>query len=161
MVKKKNNVIRKKHKQEYYNNTTYDLEIKTSKIPNSGLGVFLANNALPIEKDCLIGYYEGDWNWDKKNLSEYSYTINKNIYIDILSNNIKPYTCMINDAYDSYYENNIETMLIISNEEAEKITRKNLKNYNPKKLIGLYSIRVINPGDELFFSYGDSYWKSW
>jgi len=144
-----------KQKVKYYNNTIYDLELKQSNIVDAGLGVFLSKNSEIIPKDTFIRYYEGEWLTNDKLKSDYSYYINKHVYIDIDPFN-KPYSCMINDAYNSSYENNVMSKPMI--EPLESITRRNYKKFDVNKIIGLYTTKDICPGDELFFDYGEDYW---
>jgi hypothetical protein len=138
---------------QYYNNTVYDLELKQSNIYDAGLGIFLSINAKPILADTFIGYYEGDWITEDNKRSEYSYYINKHVYIDIDKYN-KPYTCMINDAHDSKYKNNIISKIMIN----DTITRRNYYKYDSNRIVGLFTTSDILPGEELFFDYGDDYW---
>lgn len=145
---------------KYYNNTFFDLEIKESNIEDAGLGLFLKKNANTVFKNKLIGYYEGFWNSDKKKQSNCSFYINKRICIDVDFKN-RPYTSVMNDAYRTSFKNNIEARILLDESLIETIRAKNCHNYDANKIIGLYSIRDIQPGDELFFEYGESYWKSW
>lgn len=144
----------------YYNNTPFQLEIKQSNIENAGLGLFLKPNTNAINKNKLIGYYEGFWNYDFKTQSNCSYYINKRICIDIDFKN-RPFTSLMNDAYRTRYKNNVEARLLLDNSILETIRAKNCQNYDVNKIVGLYSTLDILPGDELFFEYGESYWKSW
>lgn len=145
---------------KFYNNTRFDLEIKQSSIENGGLGLFLKENADTIFKNKLIGYYEGFWNSDMKKQSNCSFYINKKICIDIDLKN-RPFTSFMNDAYRTGFTNNIESRLLIDENILNTIRAKNCEKYDANKIIGLYSTRDIFAGDELFFEYGESYWKSW
>ena len=145
---------------KYYNNTPFHLEIQQSNIENAGLGLFLQKNTSIIPKNKLIGYYEGFWNYDTKTQSNCSYYINKRICIDIDFQN-RPYTSLMNDAFRTRFQNNIMARVLLEPSIIETIRAKNCENYDVNKIVGLYSTRDILPGDELFFEYGEAYWKSW
>ena len=144
----------------YFNNTDYNLIIKESKIQNAGLGLFLDTLANPILKNVFLGYYFGYWNYDNTNQSNCSYYINKRICIDVKNNN-RPFTSMMNDAYRTDFTNNIISKCKLDENVVLNIRKKNCDNYDPNKIIELYTTRDILPGDELFFEYGENYWKSW
>lgn len=144
----------------FYNNTSYDLIIKQSNIENAGLGLFLNIHAKPILKGVFLGYYCGYWNYDLKNQSNCSYYINKRICIDVKMEN-RPYTSIMNDAYRTDFTNNIISKFAIDENTIQNIRKKNCDQYDPNKIIELYTTHDILPGEELLFEYGDSYWKSW
>lgn len=141
----------------YYNNTTYDLEVRLSQIPDSGLGVF--TNQF-IEAGTFIGYYEGHWHHNMRTASNYSYYINRRSVIDIDPSN-KPYTSMFNDAYRTDFYNNICSKVLLDDSIIETISAKNSYKIDPNKVVGLYATKHIRPGEEMFFEYGDFYWKGW
>ena len=68
---------------------------------------------------------------------------------------------MMNDAFRTDYHNNVESIHLLTEKERNIITKKNCELYDPNKMVGFYAIDDISIGDELLFSYGDSYWKSW
>jgi SET domain-containing protein len=150
----------KNSKTVYYNNTGFNLEIRESQIENSGLGLFLKNSAEMIPKDTFLGYYEGFWNYDLDTLSNYSYYINSRICLDVEKDR-KPYTAIMNDAFRTGFKNNVVSEILIPETEINKIRKKNCHHYDPTRIVGLFTIDDIMPGDELFFEYGESYWKSW
>jgi len=147
----------KKKTVKYYNNTFFDLKLAPSQIENSGLGVYSCQY---IPKDSFIGYYEGVWNHLMKTASNYSYYINYRTVIDIDPLN-KPYTCMFNDAYRTDFSNNIKSEVLLDDNIIEKISIKNSYKIDVNKVVGLYSTKDIYPGEEMFFEYGDFYWKGW
>ena len=149
-----------KIKCSYFNNTNYNLIIKQSNIENGGLGLFLNINADPIINGSFLGYYFGFWNYDLKHQSNCSYYINKRICIDVKMEN-RPYTSIMNDAYRTDFTNNIISKFAIDENTLQTIKKKNCDQYDPNKIIELYASKDIMPGDELFFEYGESYWKSW
>lgn len=150
----------RKLKPVYFNNTQYNLVIKNSQIENAGLGLFLDIKAKPILKNALLGYYFGYWNCEDKNQSNCSYYINNRISIDVKMDN-RPYTSIMNDAYRTEFTNNIISKCTLDEKILQQIRKKNCNKYDPNKIIELYATHDIMPGDELFFEYGENYWKSW
>jgi hypothetical protein len=149
-----------KLKPIYFNNTEYKLIIKPSNIENAGFGLFLDKNAEPILKNTFLGNYNGYWNYDFKHQSNCSYYINKKICIDVEMNN-RPFTSLMNDAFRTEFSNNIISKCALDENIIQNINKKNCNKYDPNKIIELYTTCDIMPGDELFFDYGESYWKSW
>ena len=141
----------------YYNNTPYQLELMPSRIEDSGLGVFTKEF---IPAGSFIGYYEGHWAHNTRKASNYSYYINSKTMIDIDPLN-KPYTCMFNDAYRTDFKNNIRSEVLLDQEIVKIIRQKNSHRYDANRAVGLYATRNIYPGDEMYFEYGDFYWKGW
>jgi SET domain-containing protein len=146
-----------KKAQKYYNNLLFNLEIRASQIHDSGNGLFTREY---IKKGSFLGYYDGYWSIYKNLQSNYCFYINDKIYIDIDLTN-KPYSSIMNDAFRTDFKNNIELVYTHSEKEREKINKKNCSLYDPSRMVRFYSVRDIEPGEELFFSYGESYWKSW
>jgi len=144
----------------YFNNTDFDLIIKNSNILGAGLGLFLSINTNPILKDTFLGYYNGFWNTDMTKQSNCSYYINKRICIDVTLSN-RPYTSIMNDAYRTEFKNNVVSKIAIDNKILANIRKKNCEEYDPNKIIELFTTQDILPGNELFLEYGESYWKSW
>jgi hypothetical protein len=152
---------KKKNSTSYYNNTAFDLEVRPSQIVDAGQGLFLNANAPgPIPAGAFIGYYEGVWNCDPKKHSNYSHYINKRVCIDIDFTH-QPITSMMNDAYRTDYKNNVISKILVNEPILESIRSKNCDKFDPCRMVGLYALTQINPGQELFFEYGESYWKSW
>lgn len=128
--------------EEYYNNSPYRLVIKPSQIPGAGKGVFADE---PIQKNICIGEYLGERMFVIEcgaYLVQFQYQrggIDASCYP-------RCYMAMINDSFRSQFKNNcrlVETT--IDNE--------------PR--IEIWSIQNIEPGEELFMSYGDEYWTNY
>jgi hypothetical protein len=143
--------------EKFHNNLQVNLEIRPSQIPSSGNGLFTGE---PIYKGDFLGYYEAQWSFDKKTQSNYSFFVNNKIWLDVDLHD-KPYSAMMNDAFRTDYHNNIEAIHLLTEKERNIITKNNCELYDSNKMVGIYAIDDINVGDELFFSYGDYYWKSW
>ena len=123
----------------YYNNSTFDLEIKVSRIVNAGNGVF---TKVFIPKFTIIGKYEGQikLNGGKKYNSDYTLIVSKKLSIDA-SKFPRVYMAMLNDAHSSDFHNNC--------------VFKKIGNS-----IYIMSSENIEVQSELFVSYGLDYWKS-
>jgi hypothetical protein len=121
-------------KETYFHHSSFSLEIRPSQIKNAGMGVY-TSDAIPNRS--FIDYYVGDLY--KSPMSNYFIEIEHNLGIDAI-HFPRCYMAMINDSYQSQYTTNCE--FIIEN-----------------KTVSVYSIRDIQPGEELFISYGDQYWK--
>ena len=148
---------RQNNYEKFHNNLRFNLEIRPSQIPSSGNGLFTIE---PIYKGYFLGYYEAHWSFDKKTPSNYSFDVNNKIWLDIDLRD-KPYSAMMNDAFRTDFLNNIEAIHLLTEKERSNITKKNCELYDSNKMVGIYALEDINVGDELFFSYGDFYWKSW
>ena len=148
---------RQNNYEKFHNNLQVNLEIRPSQIPSSGNGLFTIE---PIYKGDFLGYYEAHWAFEKKLQSNYSYDINNKVWLDIDLYD-KPYSAMMNDAFRTDYHNNVESIHLLTEKERNIITKKNCELYDSNKMVGFYAIDDISIGDELLFSYGDSYWKSW
>jgi hypothetical protein len=148
--------------EDYFHNSNYDLCLKTSQIPNGGVGVYTQEL---IQKGKIIDEYVGDIICSQLGYSDYTFTINEKKSIDAF-NLPRCYMAMINDAshiskkiikkgkrkYDItpqfYYDNNGK---ILAN-NCEFITKNNR--------VFVATIRDIQPDEELFIYYGDEYWRS-
>ncbi len=148
---------RQNNYEKFHNNLRFNLEILPSQIPAGGYGLFTIE---PIHKGDFLGYYEAHWAFDKNKQSNYSFDVNNKVWLDIDLHD-KPYSAMMNDAFRTDYHNNIEAIHLLTEKERNIITRKNCELYDSNKMVGIYAIEDINVGDELIFSYGDFYWKSW
>lgn len=134
----------------YWNNTKFILDVSTSKIPNSGNGIFTYQNIPP---ETLIGYYEGFLKEDDGScVGDYSFSLNKKWYIDARSYP-RSYIAMINDSHGTKFKNNCEFRI----ELEDPITGKKRKPHERK--ITLWSIKNIKFGQELYADYGIDYWK--
>lgn len=132
----------------YYNNTDFVLNVEKSNIEKAGAGIFAYQF---IEKDQIIGYYEGQLTkTSDKCVGDYSFSLNKTWYLDARYYP-RAYTAMINDAYKSKFKNNCEFGIETRDENGKKYLAKDRKIY-------LKAIKDIYFGEELFASYGKDYW---
>lgn len=122
----------------YYNNSKYDLEIRTSQIPDGGMGVF-TNEFIP--EKVIIGQYEGEIMKRNIHCSRYFFYINDLKGIDALSYP-RCYMAMLNDAYKSIFTNNCEFIV------------------DENDIVTVWSTIDILPNTELFVHYGDDYFKN-
>lgn len=132
-----------------YNNTKHLLYLKKSNIPNAGLGVFTLKK---IPAETLIGYYEGTLYKGNNNVTDYSFELSKQYYLDA-SEYPRCYIAMINDSYGSKYNNNCEFRMIYYDHNKKLLPPK-------KRKIALYSIKTIYKNEELMANYGDEYWTT-
>lgn len=136
-------------KLEPYHKSKFNLEISISRIESSGFGVF-TNDFIP--RDSLIDMYYGR---EIKGLygGDYYFKIDEMIGIDALDSP-RCYMAFLNDSNyrpvskrglkkfkEHYFTNNCRF-------QVDKIN----------KTVSVYSIIDINPGEELFISYGYEYW---
>jgi len=134
----------------YWNNTKLILNVEPSNILNAGNGIFTYQ---PINKETLIGYYDGVLKKDNgKCVGDYSFSLNKTWYVDARTFP-RAYIAMINDAHGSKFKNNCEFRL----ELEDPITGKRRKACDRK--ITLWALCDIKSGEELFADYGTDYWK--
>ena len=135
-------VKRKKNKHEfmfpdpvpsYYHNSHFKLELKESAIKNAGQGVFTLED---IPKDTLIDHYLGTYQTIPT--SKYYFHIKDGFGIDA-GTYPRCYMGMVNDSVHSNFQNNC-TFVVDEND------------------VSVYSSLDIKAGDELFISYGCSYW---
>ena len=121
----------------YYHTSRFALEISTSTIANAGSGVFAKED---IPEKTQIDYYTGQYS--RIPLSRYYVMIREDWGIDAGSYP-RCYMGMLNDSFTSTFTNNCTFEI---DEE--------------KDLVSVWSTRKISAGEELFISYGDSYWNS-
>lgn len=121
--------------EEYYHNSPFELSIKESSITEAGKGVWSVG-AIPAETridqytgDIMTAGYAGSY---YVQISD-DYGINAQGFP-------RCYMAMINDSYGSEYQNNCEIRIVDNQVE-------------------IWTIRDIQPGEELFMSYGDYYWR--
>ena len=122
---------------EYIYNSKYNLSIQDSNIKHGGLGVFAKE---PINKNEYLGDYIGEMKEDGRfTCGIYAVSLKSNNFIDAYE---YPRTifAMINDARFSEYSYNCEFRLF--DDRAE-----------------VWSIKNININEELYFDYGNNYWK--
>jgi hypothetical protein len=134
---------------KYINTTNFDLEIRPSLIKNAGFGIFTNQD---LKKNILIGYYTGDKKNKNDTISDYSFEISKTLFIDA-EKYPRSYIAMINDSYNSQFENNCEFRLVYYDKNYKRLKINDMK-------IVLYTIKDINKNEELFAAYSPSYWLS-
>lgn len=136
----------------YYNDTDHILNVKKSQIKKAGNGIYSYERL--IKDGEIIGYYNGKLTEVKKGrcVGDYSFELNKKWYINA-ETYPRSYMAMINDAYSSKFTNNCEFVLINCDENGKKLVGKNM-------LVALQAIRDIHFGEELFASYGETYWEN-
>ena len=118
----------------YYHTSRFGLEIRNSQIKQAGLGLFTNETIL---ENTLIDYYTG--RKQRLQTSNYFFEITTDRGIDAGSYP-RCYMAMANDSFNSVYANNCEFR--VDNET-----------------VSVWSIRKIEAGEELFISYGDTYWQ--
>lgn len=123
-------------KEEYYHNSQFKLRIDKSKIKFAGKGVI---TDVLIPKETFIDFYSGDISYTVK-CGCYFVEIDETCGVNAI---LFPrcYMAMVNDAYHSNFTNNCEIRI------------------NSENKVEIWSINDIKPGEELFMSYGDEYWK--
>jgi SET domain-containing protein len=138
-------VKRKKNKHEfmfpdpvpsYYHTSLFTLEIKDSTIKDSGQGVFTLED---IQKDTLIDHYLGTYQIIPT--SKYYFQIKDGFGIDA-GTYPRCYMGMVNDSSNSNFRNNC-TFVVDENDNT----------------VTVHSLQDIKAGEELFISYGGSYWN--
>ena len=120
-MKKKQKPSNKIVLEKFHNNLRFQLEIRPSQIPDSGNGL-ITTEFIPAES--FLGYYEAVWCLDKRAHTSYSFYINDKITLDI-DHSDKPYSAMMNDAYRTDFQNNIEAVHLYTEIDRAKITKKN------------------------------------
>ena len=119
--------------EEYFHNSLFNLSIHNSNIPFAGRGVFTQDFILA---NTFIDLYLGDICFYAK-CGSYYVEIDETCGINAIAFP-RCYMAMINDAQKSQFSNNCEI-------------RINLRN------VEVWSIRPILQGEELFMSYGDTF----
>jgi hypothetical protein len=144
-----------KEAPQYYTNSKFKLEIKSSNITGAGLGVFALDD-IPI--DSFIDTYDGEYGTTSSKLSKTDYyghklkrIVHSLYYIEVekdIGIDAKTYprcfVSMVNDCYNSEYKENSEF--------------RNIRYPGEIPKVGLWTTREIKSGDELYVSYGDEYW---
>lgn len=141
MGKRKQKKIQKaKHPYHYtpeipsfFHQSAYQLEIKPSQISGAGSGVYTQES---ISKGSYIDAYTGTYY--RYPMSAYFVEVRPEYGIDA-GNYPRCYMAMMNDVFQSSFEVNCEF----------RVTDDK---------VSVYAIRDIVKGEELFVSYGDSYW---
>lgn len=148
--------------EEYFHDSTYDLYLSMSQIPDSGLGVY-TNECIP--KNAIIDEYVGTLTCIG---GPYVVSIDDRLGIDGFEYP-RCFMAMLNDA--SYVPRKTITRgrskrkicvtphKNVSNEGLE--LQNNCEFIVMKKRCFIKSTRDILPGEELFVSYGNSYWSTY
>ena len=122
---------------EYIYNSNFNLCIQNSNIQHGGLGVFTQDF---IKQNEYLGDYTGEVKEDGQfTCGIYAVSLDSDYFIDAYE---YPRTifAMINDARFSDYPYNCD-----------------FKTFND--IVEVWSIKDINVNEELYFNYGDNYWK--
>lgn len=139
----------------------YNLEIKESKIPNSGLGLY---TKCKIPKDSIVCYYPCNiiYNPEEEKYYENGEEVNKNE--DILNKinnsdyniNMEPYIIV---AWEGQNKNKMYVGNYMNDKgyKVNKIYKKSLNNCTIQGL-DVITLRDIKEGEELYYGYGKSYW---
>jgi SET domain-containing protein len=139
----------------YVYNSSYQLLIASSQIPNAGLGVFARED---ISAGSMIDEYTGTVYTSKCN-SSYVFEVRPDYYIDA-QELPRCYMAMLNDCSfitsritrrkkypDAYYDSKGQKLVI------------NCEFVVNEGRVFVHSVTDIPAGAELFVSYGDDYWK--
>ena len=128
------------------------LQVAKSSVPGAGLGLKLAKGTKPIKKGERIAPYSGDWVQlhpeDDDEGGPYFLEITKNLAIDAARTNTG-LGRWANDPKGAFNESGRRRR-----PNAQLVAdRKNKQG-------ALRASRTINPGDEIFVSYGPGYWRT-
>lgn len=134
---KKKHTATQQPKPEYYHTSNHDLYVATSLIPLACNGVFC--KAL-IPATTIIDEYHGQLYHISHSPSRYYLDLDGTCGIDAFDYP-RCYMAMLNDAYNSTFNNNCE---FIIDTHAKRAFIKAIKD--------------IPPNTELLVSYGDEYW---
>lgn len=137
-----------KEKVCYINTTDLRLEIKESNIKNAGNGVFTKEF---IPKDSRIGFYEGIVSNDERLITDYTFTLSDKWFVDGF-HYPRSYIAMVNDPFDGTFEYNCEF-------DVQHVTKSGKQLRFKDRRVFLKAIKDIEPGEELYASYGDDYWQ--
>ena len=138
------------------------LQIRYSKIPNAGLGIFAKIN---LNAGTFLGNYMGEILENKSGLDNTDYTFNSNKYnktFIIDGSNIEKsnYTRFINCSSSNEIEKeNVMGVRYTDTTESILFTTNTGKQIDIEGYIFFYASRDIEEGEELLFNYGDSYRK--
>lgn len=149
-------------KEEYYHNSAFDLYLDASNIPRAGLGVFTKEYIPPNTR---IDEYVGDI-CSSYNPGLYVLEIARGRRIDA-QDFPRCYMGMLNDC------SHVTTRIIHKKKKKIDVTPDAYYDKNNMKLdvncefvmdlintkAFIHSVTGINPGSELFVSYGDDYWN--
>ena len=137
-----------KEKVCYINTTDLRLEIKESTIKNAGNGVFTKEF---IPANTRVGFYEGIVSKDERLITDYTFTLSNKWFVDG-SHYPRSYIAMVNDPFNGEFKYNCEFDVQHVDKNGKTLRFKDRRVF-------LRSIVDIEPGEELFASYGDDYWN--
>lgn len=124
------------------------LYVETSKIPNSGNGLF---TAIDIYKDEMIAIFTGD-------------ILNESQATECAEKGNDRYFIMMPDGstLDSMNSDCFAKYANDASVNSETIFKNNSKiAFDDDGHVGLIALRKIKSGEEIFCSYGKVYWKKW
>ena len=138
------------------------LELKYSKIPNAGLGIFARTN---IKAGTFLGNYMGEIieEAEKVPLSEYIYHSNKynnNFWIDASDLNKSNFARFLNCSSSNEPEKeNVIIVRYIDETKPSVFTTTNGRQIDIQGYIFMYAGRDIAEGEEMLYNYGEKYRK--
>lgn len=124
------------------------LYVETSKIPNSGNGLF---TAIDIYKDEMIAIFTGD-------------ILNESQATECAEKGNDRYFIMMPDGstLDSMNSDCLAKYANDSTVNSETALKNNAKiAFDDEGQVGLIALRKIKSGEEIFCSYGKVYWNKW
>jgi hypothetical protein len=146
----------------FFHESNFDIYLKTSQIPDSGLGVY--TNEF-IQKGKIIDEYVGNNIIVPNNNTDYAFTVNERICIDAL-NYPRCYMAMINDASHitkkcdkNNKKKNDDLVPKFYYDKTGKILTNNCDFVISNNRVFVCAKRDIEPEEELFIYYGDEYWR--
>lgn len=133
----KNTAVRRRRPVQF---TEADFEVRDSSVPNIGKGLFALRLVRPGDS---IGFYVGKIITDKMSERE-----------PYLSSRYLVYVCK-DHWIEGQIDGNYTRFINHSNQpNAELVTSTRWKTARIKAL------KLIRPGDEIFFDYGEDYWSA-
>ncbi len=118
----------------------------TSQIPNAGLGLF---TAIAIYKDEIICYFKGELLSNSE--AEVRASTGSNKYFIVLLNG-QIFDCMHTDCF-AKYANDVKGSVGSNHKNNAKIV------LDENNQVCLQAARKLKVGEEIFCSYGKSYWS--
>ena len=138
------------------------VEIKYSKIPNAGLGIFARTK---IKAGTFLGNYMGEIIEDEKQIpvTDYLYRsnrYNKEFWMDAIDMEKSNYTRFLNCCSSSQVgTENVYTIRYTDETKPSVFTTSNGKQIDIQGYIFMYAARDIEEGEELMYNYGEKYRK--
>jgi SET domain-containing protein len=138
------------------------MEIRYSKIPNAGLGIFAKTN---IKAGTFLGNYMGKIieEADKVPLSEYIYhstRYSKNFWIDATELETSNFARFLNCSSSNQKDKeNVLIVRYIDETKSSVYTTKTGRQIDIQGYIFMYAGRDIAEGEEMLYNYGEKYRK--